>query len=58
MAKVDDYLKELLDKRGSDLHIRAGEPPILRMLIKAQSGTLSGDDTTCNIYTGLRHGQD
>ncbi|MBU1261961.1 type IV pilus twitching motility protein PilT [bacterium] len=48
MAKVDDYLKELLDKRGSDLHIRAGEPPILRIngrLVKSQSPSLSSDDT-------------
>ena len=28
---IDDYLKELMDKGGSDLHLRIGRPPIIRI---------------------------
>lgn len=48
MAKIDVYLKELLEKKGSDLHIRVGQPPILRIngrLVKSQGSPLSSDDT-------------
>lgn len=28
---IDDFLKELMDKGGSDLHLRIGRPPIIRI---------------------------
>ncbi len=28
---IDDYLKELMEKGGSDLHLRIGRPPIIRI---------------------------
>jgi twitching motility protein PilT len=31
MARVDAYLRELKEKGGSDLHITAGRPPLLRL---------------------------
>ena len=30
MATIDSYLIEVLDKRGSDLHFIAGDPPRIR----------------------------
>ena len=31
MAQIDTYLNEVLDKRGSDLHFIAGDPPRIRL---------------------------
>jgi twitching motility protein PilT len=31
MAKIDDFLKEVLQRRGSDLHFIAGDPPRIRL---------------------------
>ena len=31
MAVIDDYLKEVLSKKGSDLHFLAGDPPRIRL---------------------------
>jgi twitching motility protein PilT len=31
VAQVDTYLKEILEKRGSDLHFLAGDPPRVRV---------------------------
>ncbi|MBS0579050.1 MAG: PilT/PilU family type 4a pilus ATPase [Proteobacteria bacterium] len=31
MAQIDSYLNEILDKRGSDLHFIAGDPPRIRL---------------------------
>ncbi len=31
MAQIDTYLNEILDKRGSDLHFIAGDPPRIRL---------------------------
>ncbi len=31
MAEIDAYLTEVLDKRGSDLHFIAGDPPRIRL---------------------------
>ena len=30
MPAIDAYLTEILDKRGSDLHFIAGDPPRIR----------------------------
>ncbi|MEX1108019.1 MAG: twitching motility protein PilT, partial [Dongiaceae bacterium] len=37
MAKIDEYLEEILKRDGSDLHFMAGDPPRIR-----QYGKLSG----------------
>ncbi len=29
--KVDEYLKELVEKNGSDLHLKVGRPPLMRV---------------------------
>ena len=31
MASIDRYLQVLLDQGGSDLHLSAGRPPLLRL---------------------------
>ena len=31
VAEIDKYLKEVVERRGSDLHLKADEPPIIRM---------------------------
>lgn len=31
MVNVDEFLKELLEKKGSDLHLKVGAPPTLRI---------------------------
>jgi twitching motility protein PilT len=31
MARIDDYLNEIIGKRGSDLHFLAGDPPRIRL---------------------------
>jgi twitching motility protein PilT len=31
MAEIDTYLNEILEKRGSDLHFIAGDPPRVRL---------------------------
>ena len=30
MAKIDEYLEEILKRDGSDLHFMAGDPPRIR----------------------------
>ena len=29
--KIDDILKELVQRRGSDLHLKVGRPPLMRI---------------------------
>ncbi|HUG73399.1 MAG TPA: hypothetical protein VMK82_08265, partial [Steroidobacteraceae bacterium] len=31
MAKIDEFLAEVLKRRGSDLHFIAGDPPRIRL---------------------------
>lgn len=31
MPDLNDYLRQLVDKRGSDMHLKVGQPPILRI---------------------------
>jgi twitching motility protein PilT len=31
MAQIDQFLKVLVDKGGSDLHLTVGAPPIIRV---------------------------
>jgi len=41
---IDDLLRLLVERKGSDLHIKAGEPPVLRIY---------GDLTRCTNYPPL-----
>ncbi|MCK4421935.1 hypothetical protein KAW48_09075, partial [candidate division WOR-3 bacterium] len=34
--EIDGYLKEVIEKDGSDLHLKVGEPPIIRTKGKLQ----------------------
>jgi twitching motility protein PilT len=46
-ANIRDYLRHLVDRKGSDLHIKAGGPPYLResgSLVKTHFAVLSGAD--------------
>jgi twitching motility protein PilT len=48
-ATLDDLLRELTEKEGSDLHIKAGQPPIMRLQGELQRsenhGTLTEEDS-------------
>jgi twitching motility protein PilT len=45
---VDDLLRMLVAREASDLHVRAGEPPVMRIhgeLTRTELPTLTGEDT-------------
>lgn len=53
MARIDELLKLLLEKKGSDLHIKAEEPPIYRIngrLVKDDTTKLTPEDTKNILY--------
>ncbi|MEW6104422.1 MAG: type IV pilus twitching motility protein PilT [bacterium] len=53
MAQIDGLLKELLERKGSDLHIKAEEPPIFRVngrLTKPNTQKLTADNTKNILY--------
>jgi twitching motility protein PilT len=46
--KIDDLLRDLVQREASDLHIKAGQPPIMRIhgdLVRADYPPLSDQDT-------------
>ena len=46
MAQIDPLLSEILEKRGSDLHFIAGDPPRIRVygdLMPLRPDTLAAD---------------
>ena len=48
MTELDELLRLLVDEAGSDLHLRAGEPPVLRVngtLIRTDHTALTAEDT-------------
>jgi twitching motility protein PilT len=45
-SELDALLRQLVDKQGSDLHLRVGEPPIIRM--HGEMTRLTGVDTLTN----------
>jgi len=48
MPELDQYLKEVVDRGGSDLHICSNSPPLLRLhgnLVKLSTRVLGPDDT-------------
>lgn len=47
MANITDYLRYLVDQRGSDLHLKAGGPPFVRVngeLVRTEFPPLAGAD--------------
>src|ERR1700722_19726964 len=56
MANMDELLRMLADRNGSDLHLRVGEPPILRIhgdLIRTELPPLTAEDTRELVYSIL-----
>jgi twitching motility protein PilT len=50
---IDDLLKLVVEKQGSDLHIRAGEPPVIRVygdLVRTDFPRLSAEDAKQLVY--------
>lgn len=50
---IDDLLKLVVEKQGSDLHIRAGEPPVIRVfgdLVRTDYPRLSPEDAKQLVY--------
>ena len=53
MAQIDPYLSEILEKRGSDLHFIAGDPPRIRVygdLTPLRADKLSADYVKTALY--------
>src|SRR5947209_1562591 len=50
---VDDLLRMLVEREASDLHLRAGEPPIMRIhgnLVRTKLPVLTAEDTKSLLY--------
>lgn len=53
---IDDLLRDLVGKEASDLHLKAGQPPIMRIhgqLVRADYPALSVDDAQSLLYSIL-----
>jgi len=49
MAELRDYLKKLVELKGSDLHIKVGQPPIYRLrgqLVRSEEEPLTAEKAT------------
>lgn len=49
MAELRDYLKKLVELKGSDLHIKVGQPPIYRLrglLVRSEAEPLTAERVT------------
>jgi len=56
MAEIDALLHELVQRGGSDLHIKVGNPPIIRVdgdLIRLEHHPVLGPDDTQRLMYGL-----
>jgi len=52
-AELDELLRELVEREGSDLHLKVGEPPVYRVhgtLIRADHPMLTADDVKRIVY--------
>jgi twitching motility protein PilT len=52
---LDELLRELTEKEGSDLHIKAGQPPIMRIqgeLYRSEHASLT-DEETARLLNGI-----
>jgi len=47
MAQIDQFLEEILKRRGSDLHFIAGDPPRIRM--NGELSPLRGEPLTAEF---------
>jgi len=50
---IDDLLRIVVEQQGSDLHVKAGQPPIIRvhgLLRRTDLPPLSADDTRRLVY--------
>ncbi len=53
MAKIDELLRLLVSQQGSDLHLKAGQPPVFRVhgqLVRSALPLLSEADTKTLLY--------
>src|SRR3984885_2873212 len=53
MAEIDAFLNEILEKRGSDLHFIAGDPPRIRLygdLTSLRPEKLAAEDVKQSLY--------
>src|SRR5713226_8335322 len=53
---IDDLLRMLVEREASDLHIRAGEPPMMRIhgeLTRTERGRLTGEDIEGLLFAML-----
>lgn len=53
MPKIDDLLRLLVTQQGSDLHIKAGEPPVYRVhgqLVRSSLPVMTAEDTKVLLY--------
>ncbi|HKE44483.1 MAG TPA: PilT/PilU family type 4a pilus ATPase [Steroidobacteraceae bacterium] len=53
MARIDEYLTEVLNKKGSDLHFLAGDPPRIRLygdLLQLRPDRLAPDFVRESLY--------
>lgn len=60
MANLQDFLKEMVDRGASDLHISAGLPPMIRLrnkLVPLEFPPLSAQDTAKLCYSVLTQSQ-
>ncbi len=60
MANLHDFLKEMVDRGASDLHISAGLPPMIRLrnkLVPLEFPPLSAQDTAKLCYSVLTQSQ-
>ena len=60
MPKIGDLLKETLARGGSDLHLNAGSPPVIRVrseLLQLDGNPLSPQETRELCYSILTEGQ-
>ncbi|MBI3318302.1 MAG: type IV pilus twitching motility protein PilT [Candidatus Omnitrophica bacterium] len=59
-TSVDQLLKEMVEKKASDLHLSVGSPPFLRIdedLIPTPTPPLSGEETKALVYSLLTPNQ-
>jgi twitching motility protein PilT len=58
MAKIDQFLKVLVEQGGSDLHLTVGSPPVMRVhghLQRLKFRELSNADMEALMYEIMQH---
>ncbi len=57
---LDDLLRELVDRGGSDLHLKVGSPPVFRVdgkLVRGEEPPLSAEDTRSLLFSIMTDAQ-